>query len=81
MSSGMIPSGPLNVEIGLPTRIPSQNPQRAGKFDLIVPYSYGQFNRGAITLPEEGTTRQTIEAAVRAEISKLKDLGGFSMQV
>lgn len=72
---------PINVKIGIPSRIPSQDPNRAGKYDLLIPVEYGAFNRMAVTMPEDTATPGAIEAEVRAQIMKLKLLGNKTIQV
>lgn len=75
------PNAPIDVKINIPTRIPSQDPARIGKFDLLIPVEYGPFSRMAITVPEELATPQYIDQQVREQITKLKALGGRTIQV
>jgi len=75
------PNAPITVTVGIPSRIPTQDPNRAGKFDVIYPVEYGPFNRLTITLPEESATREAAETAAREAVTKLKKIGGFTFQV
>jgi len=74
-------NAPVDVKIGLPTRIPSQDPNRAGKYDLVFPVEYGPFSRTTVFLPEETATPDMVNQVVRDTIGKFKQLGGRSIQV
>lgn len=75
------PNAPIPVKIGIPNKIPSQDPARVGKYDLLVPVEYGQFNRTMITIPEETANPGMIDQVVRETISKLKLLGNRTINV
>lgn len=75
------PNETITAKIGLPSRIPSQDPARIGKYDLIIPVEYGPFTRTVITVPEELATQDYIDQVVRDTIGKFKALGNRSIQV
>ena len=73
--------GPIDVKIGMPNKVPSQDPQRAGKFDLVWIVEYGPFSRLIVTLPEETASLVMVQNKAREEIMKLKGLGNVTFQV
>lgn len=50
--------------------IPSRDPARAGKIDMMVMYRIGPIQSGMITIPKEKATPETIQAAIKKDIEE-----------
>lgn len=70
-----------NVTIGNRVRIPSPLPERAGKFDLIIPYSTDTGIRSTVTIPEETISDANIKKAVQDDIAKAQKTAGLKFKV
>lgn len=56
---------------------PSSDPARAGKQDLVLVYTIDGKASRLLTLPAEGQTRETIQAAIRKDATARPTLSGF----
>jgi hypothetical protein len=61
-------------------RVPSLDPQRKGKDDLVVTYSVNNARGYMVRVPAENATPQTIEAAVRADVALHSTVVGKTFQ-
>jgi len=70
------PAAPREAEIVSVLDIPSPDPTRLGKVDMMVTYRVDPLHSFTIRIPKEGATTASIKAAVQADWNTRKDLIG-----
>jgi hypothetical protein len=69
------------VEIVSTVDIPSQDPKRIGKFDVLVTYRVDMLHTFSVRIPKEEATTTKIEEAIRNDYAKRKELIGRKVKV
>jgi len=62
-------------------RIPSPDPERLGKWDLMVQYEADGGVRGIVRVPDEAVTDEAVKAAVKADLAGRAAWVGRKLQV
>jgi hypothetical protein len=64
------------IEIIATVDIPSTDPKRTGKIDVLVTYRIGAFQSGMVMVPKEEANEARIKAAIKADVeAKAKFVG------
>lgn len=61
--------------------VPAIEPERAGKFDVLVTYRVGQYQSGTVRIPKEEFNEEKLKEAIRADIEKRFKYVGMKLKV
>ena len=72
---------PQKVTIEQTVRLPSSDPTRLGKFDLMIRYTGDGGGAGVVRMAAEDATDETVKAAIAADVAELGAWTGKTFEV
>lgn len=61
--------------------IPSDSPDRAGKFDVLVTYRVGPYQSGMVRVPKETFSEKTMTEAIKKDVEAKAKFVGMRIKV
>jgi hypothetical protein len=72
---------PTDVKIVDTRRLPSPDPERVGKLDVMVVYQLPDKTNRVLRLPAEDLTDEKLKTAIAADVKELAALKGKTIQI
>ena len=69
------------AEILATVDLPSRDPKRAGKIDVMVTYRVGPYQTGMVFIPKEEFSDETVAAAIKKDVDEKAEYVGKKFKV
>jgi len=61
--------------------LPSMDPERRGKTDVVILYQVDTLGQYSLVMPEEDATSERVQEAIRSEVRKRNDLRSEEFEI